>query len=37
MNLALPIGISFLYLQVLSYVIDVYRKTAKLPAQKEYG
>lgn len=32
MNLALPIGISFYTFQVLSYVIDVYRKT--VPAQK---
>lgn len=31
-NLALPIGISFYTFQVLSYVIDVYRKT--VPAQK---
>lgn len=32
MDLALPIGISFYTFQVLSYVIDVYRKT--VPAQK---
>lgn len=32
MKLALPIGISFYTFQVLSYVIDVYRKT--VPAQK---
>lgn len=32
MNLGLPIGISFYTFQVLSYVIDVYKKT--VPAQK---
>lgn len=32
MNLSLPIGISFYTFQVLSYVIDVYKKT--VPAQK---
>jgi len=31
-NIALPIGISFFTFQIMSYVIDVYRKTA--PAQK---
>ena len=33
-NIALPIGISFYTFQLLTYVIDVYRKDA--PAQKSY-
>ena len=33
-NIALPIGISFYTFQLLTYVIDVYRKDA--PAQKRY-
>ena len=33
-NIALPIGISFYTFQLLSYVVDVYRKDA--PAQKSY-
>ena len=33
-NIALPIGISFYTFQLLSYVVDVYRKDA--PAQKRY-